>query len=482
MGMPTTAQAAEELLRRRRARSGLADYISFVKKRYVRSWFSDTVCAALDQFIERVKAGERPVLVLQAPPQHGKSDIVSRHLPPYLLARNPEWRVGACSYNDDLARSMAQDVRRVLGGDEHKRLFPMPPGTRYSVDRADEITAPGGLGSYIAKGVGSGLTGRPLDIGIIDDPIKNDKDALSPTIKEGHWNWYQSVFNTRMSECSGQIVMATSWAEDDLPGRIIKHFAGDPRLMVLRFPAINDPTEAGYNPEMPVGALVPKLHSANKLRETKALLSDYWWSAMYQQSPRSLGGNVFKEHGIRYYTKLPDKFDKVLTSWDCTFKDTDGSDYVVGQVWGKVGPDVYLIHQERARMSFSDTLHAVRRVKMAFRQAKEHLIEDKANGPAVIDTLKREIAGIIPIEPDGSKLARAHAVTSYWEAGNVWLPTPEVAPWVKEFTGEVTTFPAAANDDQVDAMSQALRRLYPARGIIKISQAAIARARSGAKG
>lgn len=479
--LPSAADAAKELLARRRARRGLGAYISYVKRRYVTSWFSETVCAELDRFIERMRAGERPILVLQAPPQHGKSDIVSRHLPPYLLGRNPEWRVGSCSYNDDLSHNMAQDVRRVLGSDEHRRLFPLAAGTRYSVDRVGEITAPGGQGSYIAKGVGSGLTGRPLDIGIIDDPTKNDKDALSPAVKASQWNWYQSVFTTRLSENSGQIVMATSWAEDDLPGQIIKHFAGDPRLTVLRFPAINDPAQAGYNPAWPLGALVPKLHSLKKLEETKGLLSDYWWCAMYQQSPRSLGGNVFKEHGIRYYMpdQLPDKFDKVITSWDCTFKDTDGSDYVVGQVWGKKGADCYLLHQVRDRMSFSETVAAVRRVRVMFKAAREHLIEDKANGPAVIDTLKREVPGMLPIEPDGSKLARAHAVTSYWEAGNLWLPHVSVAPWVTVLVGELTTFPAAANDDQVDALSQAIRRLYPARGIMKITQAALARARSG---
>lgn len=93
------------------------------------------------------------------------------------------------------------------------------------------------------------------------------------------------------------------------------------------------------------------------------------------------------------------------------------------------------------------------------RFTREVLIEDKANGPAVIDTLKDKVPGLIPIEPDGSKLARAHAVTSYWEAGNIYLPHPDEAPWVKELVAELTIFPAGANDDQVDALTQAVRRL-----------------------
>lgn len=472
-------EAAAELLRRREARRKLAPYIAYLNPKYIKSYFSDLVCAALDQFVEDVQAGRRPILILQAPPQHGKSDIVSRYLPPFLMGRFPDWRVGGASYSDQLAGTMAQDVRRKLASDEHSRLFPKATEKRrYDVNRTSEFTTPGGTGSYLGVGVGSGLTGRPLDIGIIDDPVKNQQEALSPTTKEGHWNWYQTVFTTRLSENSGQIIMATSWAEDDLPGRILSHYRGSPRLTVLRFPAINLPGETGYDPLLPEGALVPALKSLEFLLEQKGLLSDYWWSALYQQSPKPLGGNVFKESGIRYYlTKdLPAKFDKVVASWDCTFKDTDGTDFVVGQVWGKAGANSYLLAQVRERMSFTKTVKEVVALKNAHPRVREILIEDKANGPAVIDTLKASVPGIIPIEPDGSKLARAHAVTSYWEAGNVWLPHPDIAPWIKDYVGELTAFPAAANDDQVDATTQALRRLYPLFGKLAITQDAINKA------
>jgi len=475
----TPAEAAQELLSRRRARRMLAEYIAYTSKKYKRSKFSDLVCSAIDQFIEDVFAGKRPILVLQAPPQHGKSEIVSRKLPAYLMGKYPDLRIGAASYSDALAGTMAQDVRRNLASEEHRTLFPVEVGSRrYDVNRIGEFTTPGGEGSYLGVGVGAGLTGRPLDIGIIDDPVKNQQEALSPVTKEGHWSWYQSVFTTRLSENSGQIIMATSWAEDDLPGRILSHYAGDPRLKVLRFPAINSPDEAGYNSELPEGPLVPQLHSLEKLLETKALFSDYWWAALYQQSPKALGGNVFKESAIQYYLPkdLPQKFDKVLASWDCTFKDTDGTDYVVGQVWGKRGADSYLLAQVRERMSFTKTVEAVVKLRNEWPQAIEILIEDKANGPAVIDTLKSHVPGILPIEPDGSKLARAHAVTSYWEAKNVWLPSPEVCPWIKGFVSELTAFPASANDDQVDAMTQALRRLYPLMGRLNITAGALAQA------
>lgn len=472
-------QAAAIIQARRNGRRSLLDYILFTSPKFKVSIFAIMVCAALDQFVLDVIAGKRPILILQAPPQHGKSEMASRKLPAYLLGRFPDWRIAAASYGDELAGAMAQDVRRNIASEEHRRLFPAPEEKKkYDVNRMGDFSAPGGTGSYLGVGVGGGLTGKSATIGIIDDPIKNEKEALSVTTKEGLWSWYQATFTTRMSENSGQVIMATSWAADDLVGRIIDHFAGDPRLTHLRFPAINLPDEPGYQVALPEGALCPDLHSLAKLYETKGLFSDYWWSALYQQTPKALGGNVFKDFCIQHYNPndLPRRFDKVIASWDCTFKDTDGTDFVVGQVWGKSGANVYLLDQIRARMSFSVTCKAIFTQKIKWPAIREILIEDKANGPAVIDVLKAQVPGIIAIEPDGSKLARAHAVTCYWEALNVWLPNEALAPWIRTFVSEVTTFPAAAHDDQVDSMTQALRRLFPLFGRLKIKQAAINKA------
>jgi predicted phage terminase large subunit-like protein len=127
-------------------------------------------------------------------------------------------------------------------------------------------------------------------------------------------------------------------------------------------------------------------------------------------------------------------------------------------------------------MSFTKTVEEVVRIKRDHPSIKQFYVEDKANGPAVIDTLKGVVSGLIPIEPDGSKLARAHAITHLWEAGNVWLPHPDVSKWIKDFVNELTAFPAAANDDQVDAMTQALRQLHPLLNSVKINQAALNKA------
>ncbi len=472
-------EASREIAARRAARSSLASYIQYVRRDYLPSRFSRTICDALDQFVADVHAGKRPILVLQSPPQSGKSEVVSRKFPAYLIGKYPDMRIGSASYSDELANSMAQDVRRTLASVEHRCLFPASETRdKFAISRIGQFTSPNGRGSYLAVGVGAGLSGMPLDIGIIDDPTKDAKEALSETIKEGHWAWYQAVFSSRLSERSGQIIMATAWAQDDLVGRILTQFRGSPRLKHMRFPALNLPGEAGYDPDLPEGSLCPEFRSEQFFLEQKALFSEYWWAALYQQSPQAPGGNVFKSEKNKSYAphELPAKFERIIASWDCTFKDTDGTDFVVGQVWGKIGPNCYLLDQVRARMAFSETVRAVVEMKRKWPQIQAVLIEDKANGPAVIDVLKSQIPGILPVEPDGSKLARAHAVTWIWEGGNIYLPYEQITPWMRAFLGEVTMFPAAAHDDQVDAMTQALRYLYPAYGRLNIMQAAIDRA------
>ena len=451
--------AAKELLQRRHARRSLHDFIQYINPEYITSPFSKTVCEALDQFLQEMMEGKRPILILGAPPQHGKSDIVSRYLPAYFFGKYPDKRIGALSYSSDLAGDMNADVQRIMASDEYRLLFPESwSGNKAKNGVAVKRNSDGfGIanykGSYVCAGVGGPLTGKKVDLGIIDDPIKNSKEALSPTTKKSIWNWYVSTFKTRLSKNSGEIIMATRWATDDLSGQVIEKTQ---KAKVLAFPAINAQGEA----------LVPELHPLDKLLETKAILGDYFWSAMYQQSPKPGDGQIFQEGWVRYYfpKDLPAKFDTVIHSWDMTFKDSEGTDYVVGQVWGKKDANTYLLYQTRARMSFTQTLKAVKRQSDMFPEGRRKYVEDKANGPAVIDSLKSTVSGLIPVEPDGSKVARAHAVTAEWESGNVFLPHPSTAPWITETVEEITTFPFGAHDDTVDAMTQALRKLYTKKG------------------
>ena len=167
---------------------------------------------------------------------------------------------------------------------------------------------------------------------------------------------------------------------------------------------------------------------------------------------------MFRREWWQRWSVLPGDLFDFLQSWDCAFKDKSTSDFVVGQVWArskKNSANRYLLDQVRARMSFTETLQAIRDLSAKWPKATRKLIEDKANGTAVIDTLKTSIPGIVPVEPLGGKVVRAHAVTAVVEAGNIYIPAATVAPWVHDFVEELAAFPSATHDDQVDSMTQA---------------------------
>jgi len=191
--------------------------------------------------------------------------------------------------------------------------------------------------------------------------------------------------------------------------------------------------------------------AAEQWEATKAATSPRFWSALYQGRPSPETGAIWlKEWWRRYDVPLwsqredgtfwLDGYD-VTQSWDCAFRDTKSSDYVVGQVWAKRGADSYLVYELWRRLSFTQTVDAVRRVSRLFPQSRRKIIEGKANGDAVIDSLRHEIAGIVVFEPGrDSKEGRATAVSPYLRAGNVHLPTTRVASMAPEISFDVEAF------------------------------------------
>jgi predicted phage terminase large subunit-like protein len=196
------------------------------------------------------------------------------------------------------------------------------------------------------------------------------------------------------------------------------------------------------------------------------------WSALFQGHPSPVEGGIFQREWFtdQFYTSPPwferddgscvvAGADDILISWDMTFKDTDGTDYVAGGVWARWGADAFLLDRVKRRMDFPASRHAVVALRAKWPQAVLTIIEDKANGPAVIASLRHVVPGLVAEEPQGSKEARAHAVAPLAESRNVHLPDPSIAPWVDEYLTELCTFPTAAHDDEVDQTSQALNRL-----------------------
>jgi predicted phage terminase large subunit-like protein len=229
-------------------------------------------------------------------------------------------------------------------------------------------------------------------------------------------------------------------------------------------------------------ALCPDRYDVAALEDRRATLGSYSFEALYQQRPAPPEGGTFKRHWWNYWqypgqnlppvpVKLPSgaielreavelpPLEDEIQSWDMSFKDKKGSDFVCGQVWGKRGADRFLKAQKKDRLAFTATCAAVREMTAAHPKAHTKLVEDKANGTAVIDTLRHEIPGMIAVEPEGGKESRANAVSPQVEAGNVYLPHPAQSPWVHELINSAAAFPNGAHDDDVDAMTQALIRM-----------------------
>ena len=200
------------------------------------------------------------------------------------------------------------------------------------------------------------------------------------------------------------------------------------------------------------------------LDQLKVAMGSWAFAGQYQQAPAPLEGGTIKYDWLKFYRELPARFDYVLQSWDCSFKESKDSDYVVGQVWGRASTQsaagrsaqYYLLDQVRGKMDFVGTKNAIRAMSAKYPQAVTKLIEDKANGPAVISALKAEVDGMIAVNPEGGKESRMNSVSALFEAGNVFLPEAERAPWTHDYMHELCTFPKAAHDDEVDATSQAL--------------------------
>lgn len=459
--MVTPAEAASELLARRKARASLIGFIQYIDPEYIISDFSITVCAALEQFLSDQQAGLRPVLVLQAPPQHGKSQIVSRYLPAWLFGKNADLNIGGLSYGKDLASDMNRDVQRIMMSEEYRRVFPESSLNQKRVSTAeteakrnsDTFEIVGKKGRYISQGVGGPLTGKRLDIGIIDDPIKNAQEALSATVKNGVWNWYITTFMTRLSKNSGQIIMATSWATDDLSGRVI---ASNPRARLMKFPAISADGRA----------LVPELHPIEKLLETKASMSDYFWSAMYQQEPKVLGGDIIKGHWFGRYSIAP-KLKQRKVYADTAQKTKERHDYSVFECWGH-GDDgrIYLLDMIRGKWEAPELKR--RAIEFWNKHAadkssplRQMVIEDKASGTGLIQEIKN--GARIPVRAQQrsiDKLTRVMDAVPYIESGYVMIP--EDAPFTSDFVSECEGFTADdshLHDDQIDPMCDAVQDL-----------------------
>lgn len=440
------AEAKKELARR-----SFRDYLVHVHRgNYKHFRHTEYIANAL----EPIANGQQKYIFIEMPPRHGKSMTVSESFPSYYIAKNPTKRVITASYSDTLARKFGR-LNRSKVEEYAPDLFNVKLSQINASQNNWDLAGMGG--GMIATGIGGSITGSGADLLIIDDPFKNAEAANSKTIRDKVWDEWESTLSTRLHKGASVIVIMTRWHEDDLIGRLLEKSPHDWER--IRMPAVAEDDDDLLGREEGE-VLCPELgYDEQWAINKKEEVGSRTWAALFQQRPSPASGNIINRNWWKYYKQAPAKFSEVIQSWDCTFKDSANSDYVVGQVWGVVGADKYLLDEVRGKMDFPATIQAIRNLSAKYPKARTKLIEDKANGSAVIATLKREISGLIPINPEGGKVVRAQAVSPDIEAGNVFIPDPSIASWVNDFVEECTAFPQGKFDDRVDCMSQALNRL-----------------------
>lgn len=461
--IPSLKEVQVELAKRH-----LLDFTLHTKPDYQVNWHHKLLCEKLDDFAN----GKCPRLMVFMPPRHGKSELGSRRLPAYILGKNPDAQVIACSYSADLASRMNRDVQRVVDTNEYRDIF---PGTTLNsknvktdakgsyVRNSEMFEVVGRKGSYRAAGVGGGITGMGADFAIIDDPIKNMEDANSQRIRDTIADWYDSTLYTRLEGTGNVLVILTRWHEDDLAGRLLEK-AKKSQLAdqweILEMPAIREDMTNPIDPREIGEPLWPSKFNANRMTQIKASVGSKIWSSLYQQQPTPGEGAIFLKQWFKYYTHLPEtRCDLKLISCDLTFKDTKTADFVVFAVYARYGANVYLIDKVKKRMDFTTTLREFKAIVAKHNDAPIKLVEEKANGAALISVLSKSIPGIVPVIPKESKTARAHAVTPYYESGNIYYPDDSICDWIGDHLVEMTAFPFGRNDDSVDAETQAIKRL-----------------------
>ena len=477
---------------------------------FVASWHIDCVA----EHLMAVSSGEIPRLIINQPPRTTKSLTAAVFWPAWEWLTRPHIRWLFASYAQDFAYRDSMKMRRViksLGGRQDGNLFQRVGyqgvlrllGQSWELVRDQDAKSryeTTETGVRFATGVGGSATGEGGDRIVIDDPLnarrgRSDRERAAANV------WWDETMSTRFNNRdAAAVIVMQRLHEQDLSGHLLAKNAGWHHLCL---PAEYNPSHPFVYPaqkELPSGRMIdgdprtepgqlldPDRLDPATLDARRRDLGSYGYAGQYDQNPVPAEGGMFKRGWWRrrwqpgFEVSLHLGWDQVIQSWDLRFGDSQkaSSSFVVGQVWGFHGADAYLLAQVRGRFSFTETVHVVRALTAFRPDAARKLVERKANGEAVMSTLRRELGGMVPVDPRESKDARAAAITPWVEGGNVILPAADTIPCppsyidedavehpltpttVQDFIEEAASFPLGSHDDQVDAMSQAISWAKP---------------------
>ena len=440
---------------------------------------------AIIDHLEAVTRGDIRNLLINVPPRHMKSLLVSVFWPAWEWIRWPERRWLYSSYGSHLSIRDSVKCRRLIESPWYQGRW----GHIFSLtgDQNAKMRFDYNRSVYrLSTSVGGSVTGEGGDRIVCDDPHKVD-EVHSDAVRKAALDWWDIAMSTRVNDpkTSAKVVVMQRCHQRDLSGHLLEQGGWEHLCLPAEYEGPGRITSIGFvDPRTEHGQLLWEVRFGTKeIEDLKRSLGSYAAAGQLQQRPSPAEGGLLKRHWFRFWqppganlppipVRLPDgterlvvaeeigKVEEQAQSWDCAFKDLETSDYVVGQVWGRLGSKFLLLDQVRERMDCPTTVKRVAELSAKWRGSAAKLIEDKANGTAVIQMLMNQISGIIPVNPSGGKIARA--ISPLIEAGNIYLPHPQMFPWVADFLEECAQFPNGAHDDQVDAMTQILLRWHTA--------------------
>ncbi len=485
--------SAEKKLVIERAQNHLLDFTQHTWPDYIADPFHVDVCSQIDKLVD----GELQYMMLFAPPQHGKSEIVSRRLPPYWLAKRPDMPVGLISYGASLALLNTRAAQAIFLSPQYKEIFPHMMKDDKNWRIADWHTE-NHRGYVLAAGAGGPITGHGFGLAIIDDPIENWAAAQSDTLRNSLWEWWKGTFKSRVWEFGSILFMMTRWHEDDLAARILDsegRIEEGGKWKVLSYSALaeKENKDKGILPD-PLGrkpgeALAPHRFSStylNVLRNEAPRVFD----AEYQQRPTAPKGQLFKIGNVNYAdaTAIPEEVATVTAEgeilalsnsrrvqyvrfWDMAATEAEmfsrDPAYTVGTLMamfdtqkkdlaGRSIMRPYVLHVERFRLAPEQVADRIEttakldgtRVKVRIEQ------EPGSAGKTVIAAYVQLLQGFDMggIPATGKKEVRASPIAIQFNAGNIMVV---VAPWNRLWLNELGGFPFGTHKDQVDSLSGA---------------------------
>lgn len=421
------------------AKSCLLSFVISQNAKYKVGPHHRKIANALDEIAE----GKNDRLIINMPPRFGKSMLVNQYFISYYLGLYPEREVITTTYSQDKANDFGRNVRNLMMSEKYLSVFPESKLAEDSQSASKFSLEKGG--NLFAVGANGALTGRGASLVIVDDIVKSSETVRSITQTENLREWFSGVLSTRLTNNGAIVVVMTRWSLNDLAGWLIDEQKNEWKVLTL--PALDEDNRSTWE----------EMFSTETLLRTKKNIGSKIFNCLYQQKPEPIEDAIVKREWIKFHNYSNYSFDRYYISWDVAFTGNITSDFTVGVVIGQRvnDPNFYIVDIIRDKLDFNQTRKKLLELSHQYKGAVS-IIEQAANGFSVYQSLKSEIAGMIPIKVSDSKISRMMAIAHLFEAGNVYFSKVIGPKLIDECISELVHFPRGRNDDFCDALSQGL--------------------------